>query len=114
MTTTADHEDGSSMESEIADLTAFQRDIILCIGLEGPQKGLSIKQWLQEHGYGEVHHGRLYPNLDELVGKSLVSKSERDKRTNEYSLRAKGRRVVDANAAAWQQAQSEVGKRGDA
>lgn len=38
----------------------------------------------------EVNHGRLYPNLDELVERDLIAKSELDKRTNEYELTNEG------------------------
>ena len=38
----------------------------------------------------EVNHGRLYPNLDDLVEMGLVEKSELDKRTNQYALTDEG------------------------
>ena len=100
-------------EDELTDLTGFQRDVVLCLGQEGPQKGVSILSWLGEHGYDDPNHGRLYPNLDDLKQQGFVSKTERDKRTNEYALTRRGRAIVDANAAAWQTAQSEIGARGD-
>jgi DNA-binding PadR family transcriptional regulator len=37
-----------------------------------------------------VNHGRLYPNLDDLVEMGLVEKSELDKRTNQYALTDEG------------------------
>jgi len=40
----------------------------------------------------EIHHGRLYPNLDTLVEKGLVEKGEKDRRTNVYTLTRRGRR----------------------
>jgi DNA-binding PadR family transcriptional regulator len=48
--------------------------------------GLAIKRELEDYYGTEVNHGRLYPNLDELVGMGLVEKSELDKRTNQYEL----------------------------
>jgi len=77
------------------DLTAFQQLILLDIGIrersnaETPH-GLAIKEDLEEMYGEEVNHGRLYPNLDTLVDAGLIEKSERDKRTNEYSLTEKG------------------------
>lgn len=57
------------------DLTAFQRDLLVAItGLEKPH-GLAIKEALEEYYNKEVHHGRLYPNLDTLVDEGLVKKA---------------------------------------
>ncbi len=67
------------------DLTAFQYNILVVLSRE-PMYGLAIKAELEAYYLGEVNHGRLYPNLDELVKEGLVSKSELDKRTNEYAL----------------------------
>jgi len=68
------------------DLTGFQRDLLYTIaGLEGPH-GLALKDELEEYYETEVHHGRLYPNLDTLVDKGMVEKSEKDQRTNLYTL----------------------------
>jgi len=44
----------------------------------------------------EIHHGRLYPNLDTLVDKGLVEKTQADRRTNEYSVTRRGTRELDA------------------
>jgi PadR family transcriptional regulator, regulatory protein PadR len=78
------------------DLTAFQRDALYVIaGLEEP-KGLDIKDELEEIYDKEVHHGRLYPNLDTLVDKSLVSKGQHDNRTNAYELTDRGERELEA------------------
>ncbi|ELY86150.1 PadR family transcriptional regulator [Natrialba taiwanensis] len=72
-----------------ADLTAFQRDILAAIARlknsADPSYGLAIKADLETR-YGEVNHGRLYPNLDDLVDQNLLKKSELDRRTNEYTL----------------------------
>ena len=78
------------------DLTGFQRDLLYAIaGLDNPH-GLAIKEELEDYYEKEIHHGRLYPNLDTLVNKGLVKKGERDKRTNVYSLTERGRREIDA------------------
>lgn len=67
-------------------LTAFQRDVLYVIGkLEDPH-GLEIKEELEAYYESEVNHGRLYPNLDQLVEQELVDKGEKDDRTNEYQL----------------------------
>lgn len=78
------------------DLTGFQRDLLYAVaGLDGPH-GLALKTELEKYYDTEVHHGRLYPNLDTLVEKGLVEKSRADKRTNVYALTHRGRREIDA------------------
>ncbi|MFB6130724.1 MAG: PadR family transcriptional regulator [Salinigranum sp.] len=78
------------------DLTGFQRDLLYVIaGLEEPH-GLAIKEELEDYYEKEIHHGRLYPNLDTLVEKGLVDKGQRDRRTNYYSLTRRGRREIEA------------------
>lgn len=74
-------------------LTAFQQNI-LAILAEEARYGLAIKRELEEYYGDEVNHGRLYPNLDDLVGMGLVEKGELDKRTNEYALTDQGRDVI--------------------
>ena len=78
------------------DLTAFQRDLLYVItGLNEPH-GLAIKDELEDYYQKEVHHGRLYPNLDTLVDKGLVEKGQQDNRTNSYTPSRRGRREVEA------------------
>lgn len=78
------------------DLTGFQRDLLVVIsGLNEPH-GLAIKDELEDYYETEVNHGRLYPNLDELVGKGLVEKGQKDRRTNVYHLTQRGRREISA------------------
>lgn len=78
------------------DLTGFQRDLLyVTAGLEEPH-GLALKEELEEYYEKEIHHGRLYPNLDTLVEKGLIEKSEKDRRTNLYSLTRRGSREIEA------------------
>lgn len=78
------------------DLTGFQRDLLYVVaGLDEPH-GLGLKDELEGYYETEVHHGRLYPNLDTLVNKGLIEKSEKDQRTNLYSLSRRGRRELEA------------------
>lgn len=78
------------------DLTGFQRDLLYAImGLNEPY-GLAIKEALEEYYETEVHHGRLYPNLDTLVEKGLIRKGEIDQRTNSYSLTEQGQHELKA------------------
>lgn len=73
------------------DLTGFQRDLLYVIAGEEEPHGLAIKEKLEAYYETEIHHGRLYPNLD-----TLVEKGERDRRTNYYALTRRGRREVEA------------------
>ncbi len=78
------------------DLTGFQRDLLVVIaGLEDPH-GLAIKAELEDYYGTEIHHGRLYPNLDTLVNKGLVEKGQLDRRTNYYVLTRRGDRELQA------------------
>jgi DNA-binding PadR family transcriptional regulator len=75
------------------ELTAFQQNILVIL-TEEPMYGLAIKRELEGYYGTEVNHGRLYPNLDDLVEMGLVEKSELDKRTNQYALTDAGVDVV--------------------
>lgn len=84
------------------DLTGFQRDIVyVTAGLE-ELYGLAIKAELDDYYEHETNHGRLYPNLDDLVEKRLLEKGELDKRTNVYTLTQRGRREIEARRE-WEQ-----------
>ena len=74
-------------------LTAFQQNILVILS-EEPMYGLAIKRQLESYYGTEVNHGRLYPNLDDLVEMDLVEKSELDKRTNQYELTDEGHEAV--------------------
>ena len=84
------------------ELNSFQRDLLYVIaGLETP-KGLAIKDEL-ELAYGkEINHGQLYPNLNTLVEKGLVTKKAINDRANSYSLTDHGYREIDMREK-WEQ-----------
>jgi len=75
------------------ELTSFQQNILVILAEEA-RYGLAIKRELESYYDSEVNHGRLYPNLDDLVEMGLVEKSELDKRTNEYALTDDGYEAV--------------------
>jgi len=84
------------------DLTGFQRDLLYVVaGLDNPH-GLAIKDELEAYYEKEIHHGRLYPNLDTLVEKGLVEKGEKDRRTNVYNITRRGEREIEARRK-WEQ-----------
>ncbi|MEY7851673.1 PadR family transcriptional regulator [Natrarchaeobius sp. A-rgal3] len=77
------------------DLTGFQRDLLyVAAGLNEPH-GLAIKDELEKYYESEIHHGRLYPNLDTLVDKGLIEKGTRDRRTNFYTVTRRGQREIE-------------------
>lgn len=81
------------------DLTGFQRDLLYVVaGLDEPH-GLAIKEELEEVYQKEIHHGRLYPNLDTIVDKGLIDKGDLDQRTNYYTVTRRGRREIEARRA---------------
>ena len=87
------------------DLTAFQRDLLYVAARlenESTPHGLAIKEGIDQDYGGEINHGRLYPNLDELVEKGLLEKGTIDKRTNSYSVTDRGRRELEARRE-WEQ-----------
>jgi len=78
------------------DLTGFQRDLLYVIAGEDEPHGLAIKDELEQYYEKEIHHGRLYPNLDTLVDKGLVERAaEIVERTSTRSPAA-GRRELEA------------------
>jgi DNA-binding PadR family transcriptional regulator len=94
------------LTTNMYDLTGFQRDQLRAIAAlttdeRGPN-GLEVLEWLEdEAGYSEVHHGRLYPNMNTLSDMGLVAKSELDRRTNEYGLTQRGRREIREYLNEW-------------
>jgi PadR family transcriptional regulator PadR len=79
------------------DLTGFQRDLLYVVARLDEPHGLAIKEELEEYYESEIHHGRLYPNLD-----TLVDKGQLDQRTNYYTLTHRGRREI-ATRRKWEQ-----------
>jgi DNA-binding PadR family transcriptional regulator len=80
-------------------LSLFQQNILLVLARTGPQHGLGIKADLETLYGTDINHGRLYPNLDELVERGLLEKSQRDLRTNEYALTPTAHKTIQADAS---------------
>ncbi|MFC7079162.1 helix-turn-helix transcriptional regulator [Halorussus caseinilyticus] len=85
----------------LVDLHGFQRDVLFAVrALErdgDPPRGLRVKRRLEATYYEEVHHGRLYQNLDALADQNLVSKGAKDGRANEYTTTEAARTILDAH-----------------
>jgi hypothetical protein len=90
-----DHEVRHAQDDALDDAT-YERLLTVADGLDAPH-GLAVKEEIERWYPGEVHNGRLYPNLDELVEKGLVSKSQRDRRTNEYRVTRRGQDLLGAH-----------------
>jgi len=82
-------------------LTGFQRDMLYCIASIEDPYGLNIKRELEEYLSIEVNHGRLYPNLDQLVEQGLLRKEQKDKRTNLYILTPLAKELI-ADRRQWE------------
>ncbi|ADB63966.1 transcriptional regulator, PadR-like family (plasmid) [Haloterrigena turkmenica DSM 5511] len=85
----------TTTDDPTSELSGFKRDLLFVIADVGPAKGLKIKDEMEAYYASEVNHGRLYPNLDALVESGLVSKGQRDRRTNEYELTVRARQVLE-------------------
>lgn len=95
------------------DLTGFQRDLLIVIaGLDEPN-GLEIKSEVEEYYESPINHGRLYPNLDTLVERELVEKTQQDERTNAYRLTDAGWDLL-AERRDWEAKYVEAMKEGSA
>jgi len=77
------------------DLTAFQRDLLYVISAINGGTGLQIKDEMEEYYEKNIHHGRLYPNLDTIVNKGLATKRSLDDRTVHYELTRRGNRRIE-------------------
>jgi len=97
MARAADFDDDGAVEDP--DLTKFQIRILTILE-DNEQYGLATKRDLEEYYGTDVNHGRLYPNLDDLVEKGYVEKSKIDNRTNGYRLTARGRDAL-VNELGW-------------
>ncbi|MFH5802009.1 helix-turn-helix transcriptional regulator [Haladaptatus sp. CMAA 1911] len=79
------------------DLTAFQAHLLCLIYRLGPAEGVDLQKALEDIYPEPINHGRLYPGLDRLVEKGLISKQtkESDKRRNAYATVGRGDWAVE-------------------
>ncbi|WP_245180566.1 helix-turn-helix transcriptional regulator [Haloarcula amylovorans] len=93
------------------EFTRFKWDILYMLAAEHDEAdyGLGLKASLEAYYDEEVNHGRLYPNLDELVKQGCVEKSKLDDRTNEYTLTEKGAELIREDAKRRQTIASNLG-----
>lgn len=77
------------------DLSGFQLNLLREIVETEKPSGQTIRRNLEARTGDEINHGRLYPNLDELVDHQLVEKGEQDQRTNYYEVTNAGRTLAE-------------------
>lgn len=89
------------------DLTGFQRDLLYVVAGYQDPNGLGIKRALESYYEEEIHHSRLYPNLDTLAAKGLVEKGMKSRRSNFYALTQRGEREISARQE-WEQKHFDI------
>lgn len=88
------------------ELSAFQLFLLFAADRSPVKHGLGLKKEIEDLLGSKQNHGRLYPNLDQMVEDDLLDKFAIDERTNGYKLTPKGGRVLDA-ALLWMLKQRE-------
>lgn len=81
------------------ELTAFQTTLMVAIRANKNPSGQTVRRWLESndgHAVDDVNHGRMYPNLNELIEKGYATKGKQDARTNYYELTDEGRKRLEA------------------
>lgn len=78
------------------DLTGFQRDVLTVLASLDAPSGAEIYDPLTDYYTDTLEPSRLYPALDKLSDKGLITVSEKDARTNTYELTHHGNRVLAA------------------
>ena len=75
------------------DLTAFQLNTLYVVQRLTPTEGVAIQDALEQLYSEPINHGRLYPGLDRLAEKGLITKQtkESDNRRNEYAITGRGK-----------------------
>lgn len=91
----ADDMEQAPAPQRFRELTGFQRDLLYVTAGLGTASGLTLKAELEEEYETEIHHGRLYPNLDALVEEGLIEKESVDQRTNGYSVTPAGQAAIE-------------------
>ena len=92
-------------DSNWTELNAFQRDCLQAVlrlaNRDGAGvSGQDIRREL-ESDYERVSHGRLYPNLDDLVDAGLLDKGTLDRRTNDYRPTTAAEELVRRELQSW-------------
>jgi DNA-binding PadR family transcriptional regulator len=95
--------------SPLHDLTAFQRDLLASLTSLDAPTGMDVNRALEADYETELTDGGLYPALDNLVEKGLITKIAVNARRNEYELTERGRRKLVSHND-WQSAAIQGGQ----
>ena len=77
------------------DLNSSKRDLLVEIYQLDQPSGQDIRHRMKAEHNEDVDHGRLYPNLNDLVDVGLLDKGEQDLRSNYYQITNDGQRLVE-------------------
>ncbi|MFC6964983.1 PadR family transcriptional regulator [Halocatena marina] len=80
------------------ELRGFQRDLLAVVAGDGPHKGLDLKSELEERWAIRISRSRLYSNMNALIERGLIEKSELTGRANHYEITAPGEHLLRAYA----------------
>jgi len=83
----------------VAELSAFQRDVLWLLADESSLKGVEVMRRLEEYYGDPVHQAQLYTNIDGLAEYGLIEKERAGGRSSVYSLTEAGRRSLSARQA---------------
>ncbi len=89
------------------DLSGFERDLLVEIYQMDQPSGQAIRRRFEAVHGETINHGRLYPNLDDLVDYGLIEKGKQDQRTNYYEVTNDGRRLVEETDRRFDRATTE-------
>ena len=82
----------------VKELSRFQIELLAVANTMDEPSGQDIRRAYDELTGSDTNHGRLYPNLKELVELGCVTKGKHDDRTNYYECSDKGREALEAHA----------------
>jgi len=77
------------------DLNSSKRDLLVEIYQMDQPSGQDIRGRMKAEHNEDVDHGRLYPNLNDLVDLGLLDKGEQNLRSNYYQITNDGQRLVE-------------------
>jgi len=82
----------------LQELSRFQIELLAIANTMDEPSGQDIRREYDGVAQAHTNHGRLYPNLKELVATGCMNKGKHDERTNYYECSDKGRDVLEAHA----------------
>lgn len=105
------------MAREASDLLHGTLDVLVLKTLTwGAMHGYSIAEWIEQHGGGElvIVDAALYKSLHRLEDAGAIASewglSDNNRRAKYYSLTARGRAQLRAEAATWRRYAAAVGR----